>query len=100
MFYLSLDKNGYLKGYFQVDNPPEIIEEESPLFGIPSLNSLDCINIDDVQLSAYYWDGEGLVLDDKKLAEIKELEKESKPSEHEQLRADVDFLLVMGGYIK
>lgn len=88
MIYLNLDKDGYL-----------LSVSKTPTAG-PAVKSLEGVDLSGYRIEAYRWDGDNLVLDDAKLNSIEAAEKEreqteSKPSDQEQLRADVDFLLVM-----
>ena len=72
MYYLNLDENGYLTGYFTVDTPLEAIPEDSPLVGIPAVESLDGLDLSGLRFRAHRWDGERLALDEEKLALLEE----------------------------
>lgn len=93
MCWINLDLNGYL-----------ISVSSTPLKDCNTIKTLDDLDLSGHRINAYRWDGEKLVLDEKRLAEI-EAEAaerdmlERMPTEQEQLRADVDFLLIMGGYV-
>lgn len=92
MYYLNLDEDGYVLSVSETDT------------GGPCVESLDGLDFAGYRINAYRWDGENVILDMDKLAvlEVEQQERqqaEHKPSEQEQLRADVDFLLIMGGYI-
>lgn len=95
MYFLTLDEDNYLTGwsrvYDTVDDPPE---------NMPALETLDEKMLADTSMMAYRWDGEKLVLDEERLARIKEDEENlaAAPTLEERNRADIDFLLIMGGY--
>lgn len=64
MYYLTLDENGYLKGY-AYDGSEELIPD------LPAVESLDGLNLEDANhMNSYHWDGEKLTLDEDRLAEL------------------------------
>lgn len=73
MYYLNLDKNGYLLSISTVGS------------GI-SIESLDGLDLSGSHINAYRWDGEKLVLDGARLAElIQEEEQEAKEETRQEL---------------
>lgn len=68
MCYLTLDENGYLVGYAQVD-------DEEPIAGLPAVASMDGVDMSDAcHFRSYRWDGEKLTLDEDRLEVRKEAE--------------------------
>lgn len=94
MFYLILDENGYLIGH------KCLLTDEEDAKRIPSVESLDGLDLEGIRFRAHRWDGEKLALDEGRLAELEALEAEeyARPTLEERNRADIDFLLIMGGY--
>lgn len=91
MIYLNLSQDGYL-----------LSVSHTPING-PIINTLDGLDLSGYRINAYRWTGEKLELDEGKLAKLMAEDEarialENMPTEQEKLRADVDFLLVMGGY--
>jgi hypothetical protein len=94
MYYLNLDENNYLLSVATVGGGVEVDID---------LNKYDLTGH---RISAHKWNGETLIFDGDKFAEI-EAEKAAKvaeaeaksaqPTETEQLRADVDYIAAMTG---
>lgn len=91
MYYLNLDDNDYLLSISTTE------------ISGPTINSLDGFDFSGYRINAYKYQDGRIVLDEQKLTELTKAEEErlkveSEPTVTEQLRADVDFLLIMGGY--
>lgn len=94
MFQLNLDENGYLLSVYQTVEPVE---------DSPEIESLDGLDLSGYRINAYRWDGSELILDEDKLRlllaeEVAVKEANAQPTLEERNRADIDFLLAMGGY--
>ena len=89
-YYLTLDENNYLLSIASVGE------------GIVADINLDEYDLTGNRINAHKWDGETLVFDADRYAEIEaEIEAQQtisrEPTETEQLRADVDYLAIMTG---
>ncbi len=90
MIHLNLDENNYLLSVATIGG------------GISAEIDLAEFNLTGGRMRAHKWDGETLIFDAERYAEI-EAEKEAQklivaePTEMERLRADIDYLAVMTG---
>lgn len=73
--FLNLDSEGYLLSVCSLPQNDDIAETQ-----MPSMNLTDDYDFSGVRINAYYWDGEALVLDEDRLAE---LETEQQQAERE-----------------
>ena len=92
MLYLNLDADGYLLSVSATEQPDA-----------PALESLERLDLSGARINAHRWTGSGLVLDEERLARLLAEEAETRageeqPTLEERNRADIDFLLIMGGY--
>lgn len=94
MYYLTLDKDSYLTAYGVTYDDVETAN------GMLTVEELDEEALSGIRMIAYRWDGVGLVLDEERLARLEkeETEQMTMPTLEERNRADIDFLLIMGGY--
>lgn len=79
MIYLDIDDRGYLRSVFTRQ-----IAEDEPELSLPHLDSLDGLDLSGNRIFAYYWDGEKLVLDENRLAELEE-EQHQEDTRHERI---------------
>lgn len=79
MIYLDIDERGYLRSVFTRQ-----VSEDEPELSLPHLDSLDGYDLSGNRIFAYYWDGEKLVLDEDKLAELEE-EQSQEDTQYERM---------------
>lgn len=90
MYYLTLDKDGYLAGYTVLDREDGIETD------MPAVESLDeGMMADPCCMLAHRWDGEKLVLDEDKLARLRaEQAKAERITELKERLAATDYAVI------
>lgn len=72
--FLKIGDDGYLLGVYSL--PDGVTQRENP----PFVETLDGLNLEGYRIKAHRWDGEKLVLDEDRLAELEAEEAAKKVS--------------------
>lgn len=87
MYYINLDEHGYVASYYTVDGSTE------PIPGVLSVESLDDLDLTGSRLRAHRWDGEKLVLDKERLAQLEaEAQAAERIAELREMLAATDYV--------